>query len=62
MDQTSIKVKGAWKYRYRAVDKEGCAVTFLSDGQTGQGRSPAFFEKAMKASGVPEKVASPQTG
>ena len=29
MDETYIKVKGAWKYLYRAVDKEGKTVDFL---------------------------------
>ena len=27
MDETYTKVKGAWKYFYRAVDKEGKTVT-----------------------------------
>ena len=43
MDETCILVKGAWKYLYRAVDKEGRAVDFPSDGQARQGRSPALF-------------------
>ena len=29
MDKTYIKVKGAWKYLYRAVDKQGKTVDFL---------------------------------
>src|SRR6202023_2154704 len=29
MDETYIKVKGGWKYLYRAVDKEGQTVDFL---------------------------------
>lgn len=29
MDDTYIKVKGVWKYLYRAVDKEGETVDFL---------------------------------
>lgn len=28
MDETSIKVKGAWKYLYPAVDKIGKTVDF----------------------------------
>ena len=43
MDETYIKVKGVWKYLYRAVDKEGKTVDFPSDGQARQGRSPAIF-------------------
>ncbi len=29
LDETYIKVKGAWHYRYRAVDKEGQTVDFV---------------------------------
>jgi hypothetical protein len=29
MDETYVKVKGEWKYLYRAVDKEGKTVDFL---------------------------------
>src|ERR1700716_2696212 len=30
MDETYIKVKGSWKYLYRAVDKAGNTIDFLS--------------------------------
>ena len=29
MDETYIKAKGVWKYRYRAVDRQGKTVDFL---------------------------------
>ncbi len=29
MDETYIKIKGQWKYLYRAVDKEGQTIDFL---------------------------------
>jgi len=29
MDETYIKVKGQWKYLYRAVDREGQTIDFL---------------------------------
>jgi len=29
MDETSIKVKGQWRYLYRAVDKHGQTIDFL---------------------------------
>ena len=34
MDETYIKVKGIWKYLYRAVDKEGNTVDFLLTATT----------------------------
>ena len=56
MDKTYIKVKGAWKYLYRAVDTEGKTVDFLLTAQRDKAAAVRFFDKAMKASGVPEKV------
>ncbi|WP_038223392.1 DDE-type integrase/transposase/recombinase, partial [Xenorhabdus bovienii] len=29
MDETSIKIKGQWRYLYRAVDSDGNTVDFL---------------------------------
>ena len=40
MDETYVKVKGVWKYLYRAVDKTGATVDFSADRQTRlQGRA-----------------------
>ena len=62
MDETYIKVKGAWKYLYRAVDKEGKTVDFLLTAQRDKAAAMRFFEKAMKANGVPEKVTMDKSG
>ena len=62
MDETYIKVKGAWKYLYRAVDKEGKTVDFLLAAKRDKAAALRFFEKAMKASGVPEKVTMDKSG
>ena len=62
MDETYIKVKGAWKYLYRAVDKEGKTVDFLLTARRDKSAALRFFEKAMKASGVPEKVTIDKSG
>ena len=62
MDETYIKVKGVWKYLYRAVDKEGKTVDFLLTARRGKAAALRFFEKAMKASGVPEKVTMDKSG
>ena len=56
MDETYIKVKGVWKYLYRAVDKEGKTVDFLLTARRDKAAALRFFEEAMKASGAPEKV------
>ena len=62
MDKTYIKVKGIWKYLYRAVDKEGKTVEFLLTARRDKAAALWFFKKAMKANGVPEKVAMDKSG
>ncbi|MDO8767628.1 MAG: IS6 family transposase [Burkholderiaceae bacterium] len=62
MDETYIKVKGVWKYLYRAVDKEGKTVDFLLMARRDKAAALRFFEKAMNASGVPEKVTLDKSG
>ena len=62
MDETYIKVKGVWKYLYRAVDKEGKTVDFLLTAKRDKAAAMRFFEKAMKTSGVPEKVTMDKSG
>ena len=62
MDETYIKVKGVWKYLYRAVDKQGKTVDFLLTAQRDKAAAMRFFEKAMKISGVPEKVTMDKSG
>ena len=55
MDQTCIKVKGDWKYLYRAVNKAGRAVDFLLTTKRDKAAAQRFFDKAMKGRSVPEK-------
>ena len=62
MDETYIKVKGAWKYLYRAVDKEAKTVDFLLTAKRDKAAALRFFDKAMKASGIPEKVTMDKSG
>ena len=62
MDETYIKVKSVWKYLYRAVDKEGKTVDFLLTAKRDKAAALRFFEKAMKASGAPEKVTMDKSG
>ena len=49
MDETYIKVKGTWKYLYRAVDKEGKTVDFLLTAKRDMAAAKRFFDKAMGA-------------
>lgn len=62
MDETYIKVKGAWKYLYRAVDKEGKSGDFLLTAQRDMAAARRFIEKAMRENGAPEKIAMDKGG
>ena len=62
MDETYIKVKGAWKYLYRAVDKEGKTIDFLLATKRNKAAALRFFDKAMKFGGVPEKITMDKSG
>ena len=62
MDETYIEVKGVWKYLYRAVDKLGKTVDFLLTAKRDMVAAKRFFDKAMGANGVPNKVAMDKSG
>jgi transposase-like protein len=62
MDETYIKVKGVWKYLYRAVDKAGKTVDFLLTAKRDMAAAKRFFDKAMGANGEPDKVAMDKSG
>src|SRR6266849_2180562 len=56
MDETYIKVKGEWKYRYRAVDKQGQTIDFLLTEHRDKEAAFRFLKKAIRRHGVPEKI------
>ena len=62
MDETYIKVKGVWKYLYRAVDKKGNTIDFLLTAKRDKAAAMRFFDKAMHDNGVPEKVVMDKSG
>src|SRR5713101_8071257 len=56
MDETYIKVKGVWRYLYRAVDKHGQTIDFLLTEQRDEEAALRFLKKAIRRHGVPEKI------
>ena len=62
MDETYIQVKGVWKYLYRAVDRDGKTIDFLLTAKRDKAAAKRFFDKAMQANGVPEKVTMDKSG
>jgi putative transposase len=62
MDETHIKVKGFWKYLYRAVDKQGKTFDFLLTAKRDVAAAKRFFDKATGADGDPDKDAMDKSG
>jgi putative transposase len=56
MDETYIKVKGEWRYLYRAVDKQGQTIDFLLTEHRDQAAALRFLTQAFHRHGVPEKI------
>jgi len=62
MDETYIRVRGEWKYLYRAVDKAGDTVDFLLRARRDKAAARRFFEQAIERNGAPEKVNIDKSG
>jgi putative transposase len=62
MDETYVKVKGKWYYLYRAVDKFGNTIDFLLTKNRNKKSARKFFQKAIKSSGIPEKITIDKSG
>jgi putative transposase len=62
MDETSVRVKGEWKYFYRAVDKEGQTIDFLLTPNRDRDAAGAFLRKAIHNQGLPQKSTIDQGG
>src|SRR4051812_17091975 len=48
VDETYIKVRGQWRYLYRAIDKHGTPVDFLLTAKRDLEAAKRFFRKALK--------------
>jgi len=62
MDETYVKVRGEWKYLYRAVDKEGNTVDFLRRARRNRAAAQRYFEKSIQQNGIPETVTIDKSG
>jgi putative transposase len=56
LDETYLKVKGEWRYLYRAVDKTGQTIDFLLTTARNAQAAKCFLTKAIRRHGVPEKI------
>jgi IS6 family transposase len=48
VDETYIKIKGEWKYLYRAVDSKGNTLDFLLSAKRDSKAAARFFRKVLK--------------
>jgi len=48
VDETYIKIRGQWRYLYRAIDKHGNPVDFLLTAKRDLEAAKRFFRKALK--------------
>ncbi|WP_292388162.1 IS6 family transposase [Methanosarcina sp. UBA5] len=47
VDETYIKVKGKWKYLYRAVDSDGDTIDFMLSAKRNRKAAKRFLKKAL---------------
>jgi putative transposase len=62
MDETYIKIKGQWRYLYRAVDRDGQTIDFLLTAHRDKKAALRFFKKAIHQHGLPDKVTIDKSG
>lgn len=48
VDETSIRIRGRWRYLYRAIDKHGEPVDFLLTAQRDLDAAKWFFRKMLR--------------
>jgi transposase, IS6 family len=58
VDETYIKVKGAWQYLYRAIDSEGKTLDFMLSAKRDAKAAKRFFRKVLKGAwtGMPRVI------
>jgi transposase-like protein len=56
VDETYIRVRGQWRYLYRAIDSNGDTVEFWFSERRNLAAAKRFLRKALKRHGRPERV------
>ena len=62
MNETYVRIRGQWKYLYRAVDKAGNTVDFLLTANRDRKAAVRFLRKAIGQNGVPAKITIDKSG
>jgi transposase-like protein len=56
VDETYIKVRGQWKYLYRAIDSNGDTIEFWFSERRNLTAAKRFLARALKRHGRPERI------
>ena len=56
VDETYIKVKGKWKYLYRAIDSKGNTIDFMLSARRNRSAAYRFFKKILKKQDSPQVI------
>ena len=62
LDETYIKVKGEWKFLYRAVDKLGNTIDFLLTKRRNKTEAHKFICRAVGNNGTPRVINIDKSG
>lgn len=62
MNETSIKIKGKWRYLYRAVNKYGATIEFMLSKRRDAAAAKAFFRKAFRHNRMPYRTNIDKSG
>jgi putative transposase len=62
MDETYLRVKGRWKYLYRAVDKQGNTVDFLLTAKRDKKAARRFLNRAISSNSKPSLINIDKSG
>ena len=56
VDETTIKIRGNWKYLYRAVDSSGNTIDFMLSATRNRDAAYRFFKKILKNQDSPRVI------
>src|SRR4051812_15576725 len=64
IDETYIKIRGQWRYLYRAVDKHGTPVDFLLSARRDLDAAKRFFRKRLEGQPLraPDRIGTDAAG
>ena len=62
MDETYVRIRGQWKYLYRAVDKAGNTVDFLLTAKRDRKAAVRILRKAISLHGMPATITLDKSG